>query len=55
MSGEHINQQLYKAETITLQNALNKAHAPTMIDFLSLHTEGTEFEILKILIEVRCS
>ncbi len=47
MSGERINQQLYQVETITLQDALNKAHAPTMIDFLSLDTEGSEFEILK--------
>lgn len=34
-------------ETITLNDALKAANAPTHIDYLSLDTEGTEFEILQ--------
>jgi FkbM family methyltransferase len=47
MSEERVNQQLYQVETITLQDALDENRAPKTIDFLSLDTEGSEFEILK--------
>ena len=34
-------------KTDTLMNILDKANAPKFIEYLSLDTEGTEFEILK--------
>jgi hypothetical protein len=36
----------YQVETITLQQLLINANAPKQIDFLSIDTEGSEFEIL---------
>jgi hypothetical protein len=36
-----------QVQTISLLDVLNKANAPTFIEYMSLDTEGTEYEILK--------
>jgi FkbM family methyltransferase len=36
-----------KVETLSLLDVLNKANAPSFIEYMSLDTEGSEFEILK--------
>ena len=38
--------QIYDVETITLNDLLTNYNAPSQIDFLSIDTEGSEFEIL---------
>jgi len=41
------DKNLYAVSTITLQELLQQYNAPKQIDYLSIDTEGTEYEILK--------
>lgn len=41
------NSTLIEVETITLNDLLDEAKAPAFIEYLSLDTEGSEYEILK--------
>lgn len=45
-AAKRINAKRYKVETISLDELLVKWEAPNYIDYLSLDTEGSEFEIL---------
>ena len=38
---------IYNVKTISLEDMLNKFKAPNLIDYLSIDTEGSEFEILE--------
>ena len=46
-SSERKNGQVYEVETISLNDLLEKHQAPRKIDYLSIDTEGSEFDILK--------
>ena len=41
------NKQTINVQTISLLDVLDKANAPSFIEYMSLDTEGSEFEILK--------
>ena len=41
------NGELYSVETLSLNDFLFKYNAPNVIDYLSIDTEGSEYEILK--------
>jgi FkbM family methyltransferase len=41
-----LNRRTYRVETISLLDLLDKYNAPKVIDYLSIDTEGSEYEIL---------
>ena len=41
------NKKTFHVETISLLDVLEKSNAPSFIEYMSLDTEGSEFEILK--------
>lgn len=41
------NKEVIQVQTISLLDVLNNANAPSFIEYMSLDTEGSEFEILK--------
>ena len=40
--------QKYEVETITLESLLDEYNSPNVIDYLSIDTEGSEYDILKV-------
>lgn len=46
-SAVDINKTSIQVQTISLLDMLDKANAPSFIEYMSLDTEGSEFEILK--------
>ena len=47
MNEKNKNKQTIQVKTLTLFDLLEKANAPKFIDYLSIDTEGSEYEILK--------
>lgn len=43
---ERIDKKVFNVETISLTDLLDKSDAPSNIDYLSIDTEGSEFDIL---------
>lgn len=46
-STSRINGQTYEVETISLSDLFNSFSVPDVIDYLSIDTEGSEFDIIK--------
>ena len=46
-SAERVNGKKYAVKTISLVDLLDKFGAPSVIDYLSIDTEGSEFDILQ--------
>jgi FkbM family methyltransferase len=46
---ERMNGKTYKVKTISLNDLLKKYNCPRIFDYLSIDTEGTEYEIIKNL------
>ena len=46
-SHKRVKRKVYKVGTISLRDMLRKHNAPRNIDYLSIDTEGSEFEILQ--------
>jgi FkbM family methyltransferase len=49
IANERMNGKTYKVETISLNDLLQKYSCPKIFDYLSIDTEGTEYEIIKNL------
>ena len=49
IANERMNGKIYKVETISLNDLLQKYNCPKVFDYLSIDTEGTEYEIIKNL------
>jgi FkbM family methyltransferase len=49
IANERMNGKTYKVETISLNDLLQKYKCPKVFDYLSIDTEGTEYEIIKNL------
>ena len=49
IASERFNAKIYRVETISLNDLLQKYNCPKIFDYLSIDTEGTEYEIIKNL------
>ena len=47
LTDQRRNSKTYEVETLTLNDLLELYNAPAIIDYLSIDTEGSEYEILK--------